>query len=95
MTSYEGKIALLEVIDELFIFNKTTVSINPEITLETISNIINRVQKSILELYLNCQSKHKKSKNIFKALYENRQFINTKQQIDYLNNSIEENLANI
>jgi len=88
--------ALLNIINELFIYsipnisnNKILPRINPKIDEITLNKIIETTRKYIIQLYINCEEDYQKGIKIYQKLIEKKILDISKKQIETLNENIQ------
>lgn len=93
---------LISIIDEIFTYNKDvdkkkstdkTIVINPEITLEKLTDITDKARNIIVSLYLTCEADFAKGVKIFEAIVEKNELEMNKDYIDSLKKDVDTKIA--
>jgi len=75
---------LLNVLNELFVYvvdvNKKQIIINPELTNESLDEIVIKTREIIIGLYLQCESDYVDGLKLYQALIESQMFVNEKSK---------------
>ena len=79
------QLALLTILDSLFITDEGDIRINPKITEHTIQDIIDNTRNNILELYLKCEDDFTENIKLHEAIIESLIILTTEGQIINLN----------
>ena len=79
------QIALLNILDSLFITTEGDIRINPKITEHNIQDIIDNTRNNILELYLKCEDDFTENIKLHEAIIESLIILTTEGQIINLN----------
>ena len=79
------QIALLNILDNLFITDEGDIRINPKITEHNIQDIIDSTRNNILELYLKCEDDFTENIKLHEAIIESLIILTTEGQIINLN----------
>jgi hypothetical protein len=79
------QIALLNILDSLFITDEGDIRINPKITEHNIQDIIDNTRNNILELYLKCEDDFTENIKLHEAIIESLIILTTEGQIINLN----------
>jgi len=86
MTFVNNKqVALLNILDNLFITDEGDIRINPKITEHNIQDIIDNTRNNILELYLKCEDDFTENIKLHEAIIESLIILTTEGQISNLN----------
>ena len=85
------QIALLNILDSLFITTEGDIRINPKITEHTIQDIIDNTRNNILELYLKCEDDFTENIKLHEAIIESLIILTTEGQIINLNELLKKN----
>lgn len=86
MTFVNNKqVALLNILDNLFITDEGYIRINPKITEHNIQDIIDSTRNNILELYLKCEDDFTENIKLHEAIIESLIILTTEGQIINLN----------
>ena len=86
MTFVNNKqVALLNILDNLFITDEGDIRINPKITEHNIQDIIDSTRNNILELYLKCEDDFTENIKLHEAIIESLIILTTEGQIINLN----------
>ena len=92
--SKNNKNFLIKSIKDLFTFNSNTMNINSNINTRTLSLFIDNFRHVFIKNYLTYEQIYKEYLAQFKGLYEFLKFNNCKQQLRFLDESINFNLIN-
>ena len=75
---------LLNVLNELFVYvvdaNKKQIIINPELTNQSLDEIVIKTREIIIGLYLQCESDYVDGLKLYQALIESQMFVNEKSK---------------
>ena len=85
------QLALLTILDSLFITDEGDIRINPKITEHTIQDIIDNTRNNILELYLKCEDDFTENIKLHEAIIESLIILTTEGQIINLNELLKKN----
>jgi hypothetical protein len=88
------QIALLNILDSLFITHEGDIRINPKITEHNIQDIIDNTRNNILELYLKCEDDFTENIKLHEAIIESLIILTTEGQIINLNELLKKNTEN-
>lgn len=86
---------LVDIIDEIFIFNlnpetkRREIIINPKLTEDELQKIVEKTRNIIINLYLQCENDFLIGLEIFEAIVEKQILETSKEQIEELNQNIE------
>jgi len=85
-TNDANQIALLKILDQIFVFtkdptdpNKKLIIINPELTNQTLQQIVKATREGIIKLYSDCEQFFFKGLQIFEAIVE-KQLMDTEEK---------------
>jgi len=98
-TAQTNQNALLGILDQLFVWTliegdvKKKISINPKLDEKTLDNLISNARNLIIKCYITCEEDFIKGLEIFEAIVEKQIMSVTKSQIDRLEKTIENTLA--
>jgi hypothetical protein len=93
-TSEENYNELINILNSIFViqFNKNTnhkeITINPNLNMEKLNEIIKNTRSIIIKLYINCEEDFVKGIEIYTAIAEKQNFDNSKRQLHNLNKNI-------
>ena len=80
---------LLGVLNEIFVYvvdsGKKQIIINPELTNESLDEIVVKTREIIIGLYLQCESDYIDGLKLYQALIESQMFVNEKSKENNLN----------
>jgi len=86
---------LLNVLNELFVYvvdaNKKQIIINPELTNQSLDEIVIKTREIIIGLYLQCESDYVDGLKLYQALIESQMFVNEKSK----ENNLDRERANL
>jgi len=86
---------LLNVLNELFVYvvdaNKKQIIINPELTNQSLDEIVIKTLEIIIGLYLQCESDYVDGLRLYQALIESQMFVNEKSK----ENNLDRERANL
>ena len=94
----ENRNKLISIIDELFTYNKDddkkeskdkTIIINPDVTLEKLTDITDKARNIIVSLYLTCEADFAKGVKLFEAIVEKNELEMNKDYIDSLKQDVD------
>jgi len=75
---------LLEIIQEIFMFSKDVVRIQPNFTEESLQQVIEKTRRLISDMYIKCEKDFVQGVKIYEAIVESKILETTKKQIDML-----------
>ncbi len=95
--TYENQ--LKDILGEIFSYrlneknNKKTLTIHPELTMDTLNEKIEKTRNIIIELYISCEKDFKEGMKLFEAVVQNKLLQNRNRKDDVLNSLAEELLT--
>ncbi len=98
-TAQTNQNALLGILDQVFVWTliegdvKKKISINPKLDEKTLDNLITNARNLIIKCYITCEEDFIKGLEIFEAIVEKQIMDVTKSQIDRLEKTIQDTLA--